>query len=172
MLSTAEIIQIATWSGYLTLLFAALTILAWFLKWGFRFRLVGVTSFMAVLTGGLFALSLGLYDRPAISGAIRFTRVYDTGAAQVVITVPPSITPTELEATLQQAAADLYSTGRLSQGGDQLTIRARTIVHPNLGVSQPLYLGEIKRSLAQRQDDGMEIQIFEDQFAQLPPAAA
>jgi len=168
--STTEIIQLAQWSGCLAVLCAVLTVLAWFLKWEFRFRLVGVTGFMAVLTGGLFALSLGLYDRPTIPGALHFTRVYDTGAAQVVITVPPNITPSELEATLRQAASDLYSTGRLSQGGDKLTIRARTLIHPKPGISQPLYLGQIRRSLANRQDETMEIEMFDDQFAQLPAA--
>lgn len=172
MLSTALLQTIARWSGYLTLFFAALALLGLVLKWGIRFRLVGVTGFMAVLTGGLFALSLGLYERPSIPGAVKFARVYDTGASQVVIAVSPQITETELDATLRQAAADLYSPGRLSQGSDKMTIRARTILHPKSGVSQPLYLGQIQRSLASREDNEMIVEIDRSKFAQLPKPTA
>lgn len=172
MLSTALLLTIARWSGYLTLFFAALMLLGLVLKWGIRFRLVGVTGFMAVLTGGLFALSLGFYDRPSIPGAAKFARVYDTGASQVVIAVSPQITETELDATLRQAAADLYSPGRLSQGSDKMTIRARTILHPKPGVSQPVYLGQIRRSLFSREDSEMIVDIDRSQFAQLPKPAA
>lgn len=172
MFSTDQLQTFAQWSGYFTLFCAALTALAWLRAWGFRFRLVGVTGFMGVLTAGLFALSLALYERPEIPGAVRFTRVFDTGAAQVVIAVPPDITEPQLEATLRQAAADMYSSGRLSQGQPTMTIRARTILHPEPGVSQPVYLGAVKRSLANRTDDQMAIEVYQDKLALLPKSAA
>lgn len=168
MFTTAQLLTYTQWSAYFTLFCAALTVLGWIFKWGIRFRLVGVTSFMGVFTGGLFALSLGLHTRPTFPDAVRFSRVYDTGAAQVVIAVPPTITATQLEATLRQAAADLYSSGRLSQRGSDMLIRARTIIHPQPGISQPLYLGQVTRSLATRDDKNMRIEIFPDKFAQLP----
>lgn len=172
MLSTELLQTAAQWSGILTGVCALLTVVGFLLKWGIRFRLVGVTGFMAVLTGGIFALSLGLYTRPSIPNAVRFARVYDTASTQAVIAVPPTVTREQLEATLQQAAADLYSPGRLASGEDRMTIRARTIIHPEPGVSQPLYLGEIKRSLSQRQDDQMTIQLYRDNLAKLPSPAA
>lgn len=168
MFTTAQLILYTQWLGYFTLFCAALTVLGWILKWGIRFRLVGITSFMGVLTGGLFALSLGLYTRPSIPDAVRFTRVYDTGAAQVVIAVPPTITATQLEATLRQAAIDLYSPGRLSQGGLNMVIRARALTHPEPGITRPLYLGQVTQSLASRNDENLQIEIFPDQLAQLP----
>ncbi|HEY9616402.1 MAG TPA: Ycf51 family protein [Microcoleaceae cyanobacterium] len=167
-MSPNQLLTFAQWSGYFTLFCAAVAGLAWFLKWGFRFRLVGVTGFMGVLTAGLFALSLGLYTRPEIPGAVRFSLVYDTGASETVIAVPPQITETELNATLQQAAADLFSSGRLSQGRDKMVIRARTVLHPATGVSQPIYLGQAERSLYNREDGQMKITIFRDRLAQLP----
>jgi hypothetical protein len=95
--------------------------------------------------------------------------VYDNGATQAVISVPPKITESELEATLRQAANDLFSYGRNSIGGEeQLTIRARTLLHPKPGVSAPLYLGQAKRSLASRNDDQMKIEIFSKNLAKLP----
>jgi hypothetical protein len=170
-MSTAQLLTFAQWSAYFTLFCAAIAVLAWVLKWGIRFRLVGVTGFMIVLTGGIFALGLGLSSRPQIAGAVRFSRVFDTGADRVVIAVPPTITPTELEATLRQAAINLFSSGRSSQSGGTLLIRARTVLHPAPGVSQPLYLGQVSRPLGQGNDVPVAIELFPEQLAQLPTSA-
>jgi hypothetical protein len=168
--TTDDFLTYAQWSGIATLAFAGLAVLSFFIKWGIRFRLVGVTGFMAVLTVGLFALSVVPFTRTTVPGAIRFSTVYDSGATQVVIAVPPTITVDELDATLQQAANDLFSPGRLSRGEDKITIRARTVLHPEPRVSQPLYLGQIRRSLFDRDDDSMTIELIPDNIAKLPPA--
>lgn len=172
MSTTADFLNLAQWSGVATLVFAALTVLSFILKWSGRFRLVGATGFLGVLTGGLFALTLGPLTRTVVPGAARFTRVYDNGATQVVIAVPPQIAESKLEATLRQAASDLYSYGRLGQDKDELTIRVRTIIHPESGVSKPLYLGQVKRSLSKRDDDKMAIELYQENLAQLPKPAA
>ncbi len=172
MLFGISSITIAVWFGYFTLFCAALTILSWILKWGVRFRLVGVTGFMGVLTGGLFALGLGLHDRPHIPGSTKFTRVYDSGSSQVVIVVPPTITEAALDATLRQAAVDIYSSGRLSQGAPTMTIRARAVLHPEPGVSQPVYLGQAKPSLASSKGDQVTVEIDRDTLARLPKPSA
>ncbi|MBF2000426.1 MAG: Ycf51 family protein [Synechococcales cyanobacterium C42_A2020_086] len=171
MPTTADFLTYSQWAGLTTLALGLLTLIAFLLKWGLRFRLVGVTGFMLVLTSGLFALGLVPFTRTTVPGAVRFARVYDTGATQAVIAVPPTITPSELEATLKQAANDLFSPGRLGRRTDQLTIRARTVLHPEPGVSQPLFLGQIKRSLLVRDDDQMTIELFTDNLAKLPPAS-
>ncbi|MBO3462618.1 Ycf51 family protein [Aetokthonos hydrillicola Thurmond2011] len=173
MFQPSDFLQYTQWSGIATLVFAALALLAFTLKWGVRFRLVGVSGFMLVLTGGLFALSLAPLSRTIIPGAVRYHLIYDNGATQTVIQIPTEITPTELEATLRQAASDLYSFGRQGTLEDnQLTIRARTIIHPEPGLSVPLYLGQIKRSLVSREDSQMFSEIYEDKFAQLPKPTA
>ncbi|MBW4418362.1 MAG: Ycf51 family protein [Myxacorys californica WJT36-NPBG1] len=172
MFETDQLFTSAQWSGIATIAFLVFTILAFLFKWGFRFRLVGATGFMAVLTGGIFALALALYTRPSIPNAVRYSRVFDTGAAQVVIIVPPTVTETQLEATMHQASLDLFSPGRLSQGSDRMTIRVRTITHPKPGVSQPLYLGEVQRSLSAREDESATFDIYRDRLAQLSQSNA
>ncbi len=158
----------AQWLGILTLICFVLALAGFIFKWGIRFRLVGIASFMGVLTGSLFALGLGLYTHKAIPGAVRFALVYDNGANQAVIAVQPSISESEIEATLRQAADDLYSPGRLGLGNDKLTIRARTVLHRDTGISKLLYLGQVKRSLAIREDEQMEVEVFSENVAQLP----
>jgi len=109
MLTTANFLTFAQWAGILTLACAAIALVGFVFKWGIKFRLVGVTGFMLVLTAGLFALSIVPFTRTVIPGAVRFSLVFDNGGNQAVITVPPSITQTELDATLRQAASDLFS---------------------------------------------------------------
>jgi hypothetical protein len=168
MPTTADFLTYAQWAGITTLVFGAIAVLSFLVKWGIRFRLVGATGFMAVLTVGLFALSVVPITRTVVPGAVRFSTVYDAGSTQAVIIVAPTITESQLVATLQQAAGDLFSPGRLGRGTDQLTIRARTMLHPQDGVSQPLVLGQIKRSLFERNDEQMEITINRDNLALLP----
>jgi hypothetical protein len=172
MFSTEQLQTYTLWAGYFTIFCAVVATLGYFFKWGIRFRLVGVTGFMGVLTGGLFALSLGLYTRPTIPDAVKFSRVFDMGGNTVVISVAPEITETQLHATLEQAALDLYSSGRLSQGTDKMTIRLRTVVPEKPGISKLLYLGQVKRSLMSREDAEPEIEIYPDKLAQLPKPTA
>lgn len=154
------------WSFYGTIAFLVLAILGFIFQWGFRFRFVGVTGFMAVLTVGLFALSLGLFNRVEIPNAVRYNLVYDTGTNQAVIAVNQDITEEQLEATLQQAALDLFSYGRTATDkDDKLTIRARVQIHQQ-DITYPLYLGQIRRSLVSREDDNFEILIFQDSLKQ------
>lgn len=169
MLSPSTFQTYAEWSGIATLVFGALAALGFLFKWGIRFRLVGAAGFMIVLTVGLFGLAVVPFTRTVIPGAVRYTTVFDSGADQVVIVVPPTITEAELTATLRQAASNSFSVGRLSRGEQKLTIRARTVLHPEPGVSEPLILGQVKRSLFVKEDDQMEIQIFAKNLTKLPP---
>uniref|UniRef100_B8HK34 DUF2518 family protein n=1 Tax=Cyanothece sp. (strain PCC 7425 / ATCC 29141) TaxID=395961 RepID=B8HK34_CYAP4 len=168
MFTTEDFFTYGRIAGFTTIGLALLATLGFVLKWGFRFRLVGATGFLAVLTGGLFSLSLVPIQHVQIPGAVRYALVYDTGSTQTVITVPPQITPTQLEATLQQAASDLFSPGRLGRGQDQLTVRARTVLHPEPGVSQPLVLGQVQRSLSLRDDPNLKITLYSENIAKLP----
>lgn len=164
-----DLFTYAQWSGIATIGCLILAVIAFIAGWGFRFRLVGVTSFMAVLTLGIFALGLGLFPHAEIPGAVRYSLVYDNGANQAVVAVPPEVEPSAIEPTLRQAATDLYSYGRTgTNGNDRFTVKLRTVLHPKTGVSQPLYLGEASRSLISRTDEEIKIEVFTENLAQLP----
>ncbi len=164
-----DIFTYARWSGIATIVCLVVTIIAFVVSWGFRFRLVGVTSFMGVLTAGIFGLGLGLFPHQTIPGAARYSLVYDNGANLAVVTVPPEVAKSAIEPTLRQAASDLYSYGRTGVGGnDNFTIRLRTVLHPSAEASRPLYLGVAKRPLSNRQDENIAIEIFDRNLKQLP----
>ena len=168
MLTAADFLLASKWAGILTLVCGAIAILTFVLKSGVRFRMVGVTGFMLVLTSGLFALGLGFSTRAQIPGAIPYTVVYDNGAENAVIVVPPTISPSGLEATLQQAAINLSSYGRLGSGGQrEFLIRARTVLHPKPGISELLYLGEAKQSLSAAKGDAVTVEVNQGSFDRL-----
>ncbi len=164
-----DIFFYAKWSGIATIVCLLVAIVSFVVGWGFRFRLVGVTSFMGVLTAGIFALGLGLFPHAEIPGAVRYSLVYDNGANQAVVAVAPDIEKSAIEPTLLQAASDLYSYGRTGvNGNNQFTIKLRTVLHPQTGVSQPLFLGEAKRSLITRENEDIEIKVFSQNLNKLP----
>ena len=157
------------WSGYTAIGFLVLTIIAFIAGWGFRFRLVGVTSFMMVLTASIFSLYLGLFTHVEIPGAVRYSLTYDNAANKAVVAVSPEIEADAIEPTLRQAAADLNSYGRTgTNGNDTFTISLRTVLHPEAGVSEPLFLGQAKRSLSVRDDSNINIEIFPKNIKKLP----
>ena len=172
MFETFDLFTCAKWLGIGTVVAFVVTVVAFVVGWGFRFRLVGVTSFMGVLAAGFFALGLGLFPHAEIPGAERYALVYDNGANQAVVAVSPEIEKSAIEPTLIQAASDLYSYGRTGRGGnDRFTIKLRTVLHPEPGVSQPLFLGTATRSITKRSSNDIEIEIFDQNLAQLPQAS-
>lgn len=171
MPTPAEFLEATKYFGIATLTMAGITILAFVLGWGFRFRLVGITSFMGVLTGGMLGLSFEPFTRTVIPGAVPYNTVYDSGAAQIVIRVPDTITPTELEATLQEAAGNLLKPSRLAGMGGTPTIRARSIVHEAGGASKLVYLGQVQPVRNPGTETALSVQVFDDAFDTLAETA-
>ncbi|MGF1460558.1 MAG: DUF2518 family protein [Leptolyngbyaceae cyanobacterium] len=167
MPTPADFLEATKYFGIATLTMAGITILAFVLGWGFRFRLVGITSFMGVLTGGLLGLSFEPFTQNVVPGAIPYKTVYDSGAAQIVIKVPSAITPTELEATLQQAASNLLKPSRLGIYGTTPNIRARSIVHEAGGVSKLVYLGKAQPIKGAETDNNLSVELYDEAFKSL-----
>jgi hypothetical protein len=168
MPTPADFLEVTKYAGAATLALAAITVLAFVLGWGFRFRLVGITSFMGVLAAGLFGLSFQPFTQTVIPGSVPYQTVYDSGAAQIVITVPQSVTASELEATLQQAATNLLKPSRLGRPDQVATIRARTLLHETEGASRLLYLGQVQAKPDPATGDRFTISVWPDALAQLP----
>jgi Protein of function (DUF2518) len=167
MITTAEFFQYFQWSGIATLAFAVVTILALVLNWAFKFRLVGATGFMVVLTAGLFALGLVPIVHTNVPGALHYSLIYDNGSDRATIVVAAPVTEAGLDATLRQAAADLYSYGRSGSADKQLKVRARSVIHPSPGVSEPLVLGEVTRSLGGGEEGALAVKIDRANLAKI-----
>ncbi|MGD1905249.1 MAG: Ycf51 family protein [Leptolyngbyaceae cyanobacterium] len=168
MPTPAEFFEATKYMGIATLVMGGLTLLTFAFGWGFRFRLVGVTGFMGVLTVGCFGLSFQPLVRTTVPGAIPFQTVYDSGGAQVVIKVPDTVTDSQLDATLRQAATNLFNPSRLGPQNGQATIRARTILHEPGGRSHLLYLGQVQPVPNEATGEAVTVTLQPDALAQLP----
>jgi hypothetical protein len=160
------------WAGIGTLALMALAALAFLLKWGIRFRLVGAAGFAAVLTVGLLGLSFEPFTRTVIPGAVPFATVYDSGASTIVITVPQTIDQEALDATLRQAASNLFKPYRLGVPGNTPTIRARTILHDEGGVSRLVYLGQVQPDPNGSQGSEYVVEIYPQRLATMAAAVS
>lgn len=165
-----EFLAVTKWTGIGTLALMALAGLAFLLKWGVRFRLVGAAGFAAVLTVGLFGLSFEPFTRTVIPGAVPFSTVFDSGASTIVIAVPQRITEDELDATLRQAASNLFKPYRLGVPGNGPTIRARTIIHEEGGVSRLVYLGQVQPDPAGSKSNDYRVQVDPQKLAKVAQA--
>ena len=159
--------QLAQAMGVFVLVCALISGLAIAFQWSWRYRMVGATLFSVVLVVGLFSLSFEPLTRSSVEGAVPFKLVYDRFGSQATIAVAPTITTQQLDSTLKQASSNLFSSGRNNQGEKQLTIYARTVVHVREGLSKPLYLGRVKRSLSLRDDPNVQVEVFADRFAEI-----
>ena len=173
MLTPAQFLEATGWSAIATVACALITLAAFILKWPLRFRLVGATGFMGVLTAGLFGLSFQPILPAVVPGAVPYKTVFDSGSSQVVITVPNDITETALKATLTEAASNLLKPSRIG-GSNQQTpaIRARGIVH-SPGISELVYVGKVtpvKR--ADGNERAIAIEIYADKLAKINRAAS
>jgi len=162
-----EFMQAAQWTGIAALVLAGITVLAFLLGWSIRFRLVGITSFTVVLMAGFFGLSFEPFTPTVVPGSVPYVTVFDSGAAQIVIKVPQTITESQLQATLKQAASNLLKPSRLAgAAGTPPTIRARTILHDPPGVSQLVYLGQVQPA-SPAADDAFDIELYPEQLARI-----
>lgn len=172
-LSSIDLIQVTQWLLVATLISGIITTLAFIFKWGPRFRLVGITSFTGVLAGSVFGLGVGLSPHVSVPGALRYQMVYDNGGSKVVISIPSlpiggTIDAAAVQATLEDASHNLFSPGRYSQEGeDKMLIRLRVLKHLDNGVTEPIFVGEAKRSLSEKVDPNPEIMVDAAAIARL-----
>ncbi|NJK99637.1 MAG: DUF2518 family protein [Spirulinaceae cyanobacterium RM2_2_10] len=155
-------------AAILTAVALVLAIAGFLFQWGFRFRLVGVTAFMGVITLSILGLSLGLFQRTEIPGAGRYALVFDNASSNVVIVVPDDVTPEVTQATLRQAAIDVSPYGRLGGNDGKIHVRARTVLHPEPGLTKPLFLGEARKLPGDVRAERLEIDLYDESFQQLP----
>ena len=135
------------WLGAASGLLALLTGAGFALRWGIRFRLVGVTSFTALLSLSCLAFAISYTPRVSISGAVVAPVVYDGGGDLVVAAAPADLPKEAYGPTVLQVASNLRGGGRTSPDG-RVRVRLRRIEAAGEGAGRPLVLAEAVRDLA------------------------
>jgi hypothetical protein len=134
------------WLGAASGLLALLTVAGFGLRWGIRFRLVGVTSFTALLALSCLAFSISYTPRVTISGAVVAPVVYDGGTDLVIAAAPAELPPEAWGPSALQVASNLRGGGRTSPDG-LVRVRLRRIEPAGQGEGRPVVLAEAVRDL-------------------------
>lgn len=134
------------WLGAASGLLALLTVAGFALRWGIRFRLVGVTSFTALLAVSCLAFAISYTPRVTISGAVVAPVVYDGGADLVIAAAPQGLPQEAWGPSALQVASNLRGGGRTSPDG-LVRVRLRRIEPAGDGAGRPVVLAEAVRDL-------------------------
>jgi hypothetical protein len=129
------------WLGAASGLLVVLTVAGFLARWGIRFRLVGVTSFTALLALSCLAFAVSYRPRVAVEGAVNVPVVFDNGSDLVIAAAPPDLPAAAVAPSLEQVARNLRGSGRTSPDG-RVHVRLRRIEPAGEGEARPVVLGE------------------------------
>ena len=148
-MSIYQVLQdITKWLGWLGIVLSFLTVIAFIIRWGVKFRLVGATIFTFLLAASCWAFGESYSPPFQVEGAKYVPIVYDNGYDLVVAQVPREFESEDIEPTLQQIAGNLKGGGR---NGASVHIRLREIQDEGYGISRPVIVGEIVKNLSRKE---------------------
>jgi len=138
------------WLGVASAVLLVLTVVAFLVRWGIRFRLVGITSFTVLLSLSCLAFAVSYAPRQQVEGAISVPVVFDNGSDLVVAAAPAQMDPEAYAPSVQQVALNLRGSGR---GTQRVEVRLRRVEPKGEGSDVPVVLATAVRNL----DDGSVI---------------
>jgi hypothetical protein len=136
-----------TWLGAASGVLAVLTIAGFVSRWGIRFRLVGITSFTALLSLSCLAFAISYNPRVSVPGAIQVPVVFDNGTDLVIAAAPADLESAAAAPTVEQVARNLRGSGR-GGGAGQVRVRLRRVEAVEPGLARPVVLAETTREEA------------------------
>jgi len=134
------------WLGAASGLLAVSTVVGYLSRWGIRFRLVGVTSFTALLAVSCLAFAISYTPRVQLEGAVSVPVVFDNGGDLVVAAAPADLPQEAAAPTVRQVAENLRGSGRSSADG-LVHVRLRRVETVAPGLSKPVVLAQASRNL-------------------------
>ena len=140
-MSITEVIKDVTiWLAWGGLGLGIITILAFLLGWGVKFRLTGTTIFTILLSASCWAFQKSYTPPYEVDGYQYAPIVFDNGFDLVVAQASNDFPKESVKPTLLQIAGNLKGGGR---NGAQVRVRLRKIQTVREGLSKPIVLGEV-----------------------------
>ncbi|MBM5794188.1 MAG: hypothetical protein FJ070_01720 [Cyanobacteria bacterium K_DeepCast_150m_m2_101] len=133
------------WLGVASAVLLVLTLISFVVRWGIRFRLVGVTSFTVLLSLSCLAFAVSYAPRQLVDGAVSVPVVFDNGSDLVVAAAPADLDPAAFAPSVQQVALNLRGSGR---GTQLVEVRLRRVDPTAPGTDTPVVLATAIRNLA------------------------
>jgi hypothetical protein len=140
------LLSAGTWLGIAGAVLLLITVLAFLLRWGIRFRLVGVSSFTVLLSLSCLAFAVSYAPREQVEGAVSVPVVFDNGSELVIAAAPADLPEAAYRPTVEQVARNLRGSGRKGDGG-LVHVRLRRVEAVGPGVDRPVILAEASRNL-------------------------
>jgi hypothetical protein len=140
------LLSAGTWLGIAGAALLLITVLAFLLRWGIRFRLVGVSSFTVLLSLSCLAFAVSYAPRDVVEGAVSVPVVFDNGSDLVITAAPADLPEEAYRPTVEQVARNLRGSGRKGDNGE-VHVRLRRVEAVAPGVDRPVILAEASRSL-------------------------
>ena len=140
------LLSAGTWLGIAGAVLLLITVLAFLLRWGIRFRLVGVSSFTVLLSLSCLAFAVSYAPRERVEGAVSVPVVFDNGSELVIAAAPADLPEAAYRPTVEQVARNLRGSGRKGDEG-LVHVRLRRVEAVGPGVDRPVILAEASRSL-------------------------
>ena len=133
------------WLGVTSAALLLLTLVAFVVRWGIRYRLVGVTSFTVLLSLSCLAFAVSYTPRQLVDGAVSVPVVFDNGTDLVVAAATADLDPAAFGPSVQQVALNLRGSGR---GTQLVEVRLRRVDSSTPGTDTPVVLATAIRNLA------------------------
>ena len=141
------LLSAGTWLGIAGAALLLITVLGFVLRWGIRFRLVGVTSFTVLLSLSCLAFAVSYAPRAKVEGAVSVPVVFDNGSDLVIAAAPADLPESAYGPTVEQVALNLRGSGRRGDSG-LVHVRLRRIEPVAPGIDKPVILAAADRNLA------------------------
>ena len=133
------------WLGVASAVLLLLTVVAFVVRWGIRFRLVGVTSFTVLLSLSCLAFAVSYTPRQLVDGAVSVPVVFDNGSDLVIAAAAADLDAAAFGPSVQQVALNLRGSGR---GTQLVEVRLRRVEATAPGTDTPVVLATAIRNLA------------------------
>ncbi len=133
------------WLALTGLVLGITTIIAFFINWGAKFRLVGATIFSLLLSGSCWAFAKSYVPPLNIEGAKYVPTVFDNGNDLVVAQAKSDFPDEAIQPSLEKLAGSLKGGGR---NGAKVKVRLRKVESVGQGISKPIIIGEVVRDLS------------------------
>jgi len=140
------LLKAGIWLGIASGVLLVLMVLGFALRWGIRFRLVGITSFTVLLSLSCLAFAVSYAPRKLVEGAVSVPVVFDNGGDLVIAAAPADLDPSAFKPSVEQVALNLRGSGRHGDNG-LVHVRLRRVEPQGAGIDRPVILAEANRSL-------------------------
>ncbi|MBO6961012.1 MAG: hypothetical protein JJ847_08945 [Prochlorococcus marinus CUG1438] len=130
--------------GIMGILLSIVTAIAFIFNFGFKFRIIGATIFSLLLSLSSWAFIQSYSEKVIIEGAKYLPIVYDNGFDLIIAKAEENFPEESIEPTLKQLSENLR---KGSRSGANVKIKIRKLEKISDGISKPVVVGEIKKSV-------------------------